>query len=514
MVKHCRRGGDADEQLALRIQDAEDQIGAGIVSVSGKPPVKRSNWFKLKNRDQNKPFRDRKKIRPPRTTNLRTAIAFDKNNQKAPGTLSKYRNGYVNAFKVKAARERLLQLGFKAPGSYKWNQQGGVMFSLPRDIPAAFTDEEAGWVCRECYLSKAPKLTKCMMEGVRAMLSFAFQLQTGKHSTPKFKANYPSVKDQFGCQTDYAPPTKSLLAEFSAEPEGLRSAYTTEFKPECGIPFPEWCVSGNINWDWSVIGCRGGPKGGLNRIKKSRTHQLVPSQGVMTTDFYGGRPKLPGINRQRGWKGVRICMCKGGKHKPPPKEWRDSLDADFNPVDPDWCTVCPLNMFSCVQDLLRADDKGRSYPGWLRKQGRFGDRDIGRTRLVECAQQWMDVQGGNPDGLKFSSNSGRKSCGKWCAELRIKYSDSFQLHGDLWSTWQKYYQRNLCREPGFQDREQSSNLDELTTALWKLARYFGRGREARGDPVNFDTNQIGLLLAANLRAMGQGAQVAAILDRH
>ena len=499
MVRHCRPGGGDDEKSYAPVK---------------RPASKSfSNFYDKTNRPQNKPLRDRKKLRPPRTTNLRTAIAFDKNALKAPSTLAKYRTGYVNAFKVRAARERLLQLGFKRPNTYPWNQQGGVMFSLPRDIPVGFTDEEAGWVCRECYLSTSPRLTKSQMQSIRSMLSFAFQLQTGEHSTPKYKANYKSVKDQFGCQTDYAPPTKSLVAKFSAEPEGLKTAYTTDFTPACGVQFPEWCVGGTVNWDWDVVGCRAGPGGGLTRIKKSRTHQFIPSQGVMSTDFFGGRPKLPGINRHRAWKVYRVCLCPGGKHKCPPEDWMDTLDANYNPVDPDWCTVCPLNMFSCVQDMLPASEKGRSYPAWLPKQGRFSNRDLGKNRLIASAQQWMNIQGGNPDDLEFCSNSGRKSCGKWCSQLQIKYSDSFQIHGDLWSTWQRYYQRNLRREPGFQERAQSCNLDEATVALWKLARFFGRGREARDDPVEFDTNQIGRLLAANLRAMGQGATVAAILDQ-
>ena len=89
------------------------------------------------------------------------------------------------------------------------------MFSLPKDIPKAFDDEQAGWIARECYLSG--KLTKSNMEAVRAMLSYAYQLQTGKHSTQKTKANYPSVTDQFGCQTTdgYAPNKRSTIAKFS-----------------------------------------------------------------------------------------------------------------------------------------------------------------------------------------------------------------------------------------------------------------------------------------------------------
>ena len=490
------------------------------------PKRRRTNGFDGTNRPQNLPLRDRKKIRAPRTkTDLRTAIAFDKNKQRAPATLAKYRTGYVKAWEVPEAAARLLKHGFKPPNTYKWNQQGGVMFSLPRDIPKSFTDEEAGWVCRECYQSKNPHLTKSMMESVRAMLSYAFQLQTGRRSTPKFKANYESVKDQFGCQTSYAKATKSLRAKYSVEPEGLKTAWTTEFDPSNEeMRFPEWCVAGEISWDWSVTGCRGGPSGGLKRLKISREHTFIPSQGVMLTKFIGGRPKVPGFNKTRKWSGIRICLCEGGKHQPPPKDWTDHLDANCNPCYPKdeekdngethipWTTTCPLNMFTCIQDLLPPEEKGRTYPAWLRKQKRYSDRDLGKARLIPEAQKWFDLQGGNPDNLKFCSNSGRKSTGKWCGELCIPYRESFPLHGDLWSTWSGFYQQTLVKEPGYQEREQPRDLDECCRALWKLARWMGRGRAKRDDPSDFNNNQIGRMLVATLRSLGQSDMVAQILD--
>ena len=488
---------------------------------------RRTNGFDGTNRPQNKPLRARKKLRKPRTTSLRVACAFDKNNLREPSTLAKYRAGYVLIFKVKAARERMLSLGFKPPGTYKWNQQGGVMFSMPYDIPAAFDDEQAGWICRESYGSdERPNFSKSQMEEVRATLSYAYQLKTGKVSTPKFKANFESVKDQYGCQTIYRPPSKSLRAKYSVEPDGLKTAYTTEWSPTCGIPFPAWNVGGTIGWDWNVVGCRGGKKGGLMRLQKSRTHEFVPSQGVMTTEFVGGRPKVPGFNKCRKWKAVRTCLCPDGKHVGPPADWLDHLDDNCNPCYPGvgdddektpaspipWCTTCPLNMFKCIQDMLPEDDKDRLYPRWLPSQRRYGDKDLGRGSIIPAARRWFDAQGANPDGLVFCSNSGRKSTGKWCAELSIPYSWSFQLVGDLWSTWSKYYQTNLVHEPGFQEREQATSFEDMTRALRKLARWFGRGRTTREDPVDISHNKLARLMMLQLRAQGLGAEVNRILD--
>ena len=233
----------------------------------------------------------------------------------------------------------------------------------------------------------------------------------------------------------------------------------------------------------------------------------------MITDFVGGRPKVVGLNALREWKNIRICLCPGGKHVPPPRDWIWNVDEEHNPLEPTWCTVCPLNMWQCVQDLLPDGDKGRSYPKWLPKQQRYSDRDYGWERLIPVAQEWIDEQGGNPDDLTFCPNSGRKSLGKWCAELQVKYSDSHQIHGDLWSTWQRHYQRTLPREPAFTDREQSQNMDELTAAHRKFARYLGRGREARGDPTGFSPDQLGKLMCATLREMGKGDLLSRILDR-
>ncbi len=470
-----------------------------------------SDGFDTTNRPQNRPLRDRKKIRRPRSTNLREQIQFDKNNLAEPSLLAKRRNGYTNIFKVPKAKQLMLELGFKAPGQYRWNQQGNTMPALPSHIPKSFNDDAAGWVARHCYMSR--KLTKSNMEAVRLTLSFFYQLQTGKKNTQKVKANYPSVYDQFGCHTEegYAEQKRHLVADHSVEPEGMKTAWNKEWTPESSTPYPEWCVQGLISWDWSVDGCRGGPKGGLLRLQKSREHKVMASAGVMMTKMKGGRPKIPGVNKRREWWNNRICLCEDGKHVPPPEDWTENLDENKNPLEVTWCTLCPLNMFQSVQDLLPEGQKGRMYPKWSVYQKAFGKCNFGKGKLVPQAQAWYDEQGGNPDNLKFGSNSGRKACGKWCAELHVKYSHSFQLTGDLWSTWVKYYQFNLDPEPEFGTREQSKNVDIATRALWIFARWIGRGRLNREDPVKFNMDQIGRMLALNLRANGMGAEVAQIL---
>ena len=129
-------------------------------------------------------------------------------------------------------------------------------------------------------------------------------------------------------------------------------------------------------------------------------------------------------------------------------------------------------------------------------------------------QAWLDAQGANPDGVRFCSNSGRKTLGKWCDEFNVPYEESLEIHGDHWDTWKKNYQPRLRREPELNRRTQSPDPDVCLKALNRFARGIGRGSQQREDPLVFSNNQLGQLLAASLRANGQGQLVAQILDGH
>jgi hypothetical protein len=159
------------------------------------------------------------------------------------------------------------------------------------------------------------------------------------------------------------------------------------------------------------------------------------------------------------------------------------------------------------------DDDLRTYPKWLPAQKRYSGHNIGPDFFIPMARKWLDLQGANPDKLLFDSNSGRKALGKWCDEFGIKYHESFEIHGDLWRTWKRHYQHGLQKDPCFERRTQSLDPSECCAALRKFARAIGRGRTVREDPKQFDMDQIGKLLCANLRAMGKGAEVASILDK-
>ena len=450
----------------------------------------------------NRAFRDREECKEPRRASFKTCVAFDKNNLKSTETLRKYRGGYRHAWRVPAARSLLLKCGFKRPGTYNPNnQQGGVMFALPREVPGKtrFTSDDAGMVLRHVFKAGST-LSQC--ESVRKMLSAAFQLQTGDDG------NFKGCKQQWDCQKPelYGEPTQKVLAEVSIEPEGQKTCFTTEWSPETGMSYYEWSPVLLVVHDWTILGARS--QACLSKIKRSVEHTFVPSEGWMRTKMVGGRAKLEKKKGIRPWSAYRVCFCPNGKHQGLPANWRDIIDTKQKPT---WCTTCPLTAFQVVREML-PDDDHRTYPTWLPAQHRYAKTNIGKEKIFVLAQRWVNLQGGNPDGLVFDTNSGRKALGKWCDEFDVKYSLSFEIHGDLWCTWRKYYQNGLKKEPAFARRTQSPLPELCCAALRRFARAIGRGRTVREDPKEFTMQQLVKLMALNLRTLGKGSEVAEILD--
>ena len=131
-------------------------------------------------------LKNRALVQKPRRAKLETVLAFDLNLQKKDSTLRKYRNGYYFAHSLPKARAVLLKAGFKGPDNYyRKNQHGGRMFGYPREVPKKerFGEEEAGWVLRHCLEAGA---TQSQADGVKKMLSYAYQLQTGIHRPRRF----------------------------------------------------------------------------------------------------------------------------------------------------------------------------------------------------------------------------------------------------------------------------------------------------------------------------------------
>ena len=69
--------------------------------------------FSYANRPQNLPLAERAKRRKTRCKDLKSQIAFRKNDQRGKDAMGKYRKGYKLMMKNPQVRKRLLSLGFR-----------------------------------------------------------------------------------------------------------------------------------------------------------------------------------------------------------------------------------------------------------------------------------------------------------------------------------------------------------------------------------------------------------------
>ena len=458
-------------------------------------------------RKKGRSFRDRPCVRAPRNARLNTLLAFDANMIKSTETLRKYRTGFNYAWRNPKAQQVMLKAGFKAPGLYReTNQHAGRMFALPREVPCAnrFGEEEAGFVMRYCLYGGG---TRSQCENVSKLLSYIHQLQTGEA-----KGNFKKVRqcwDHFD-EDRFAEPTQRVRAIHIIRPEYLKKAMLKEWTQETCVPYKLWCLGFLIVYDWCINGCR--PKVDLGRVKSSKDTQIFPAQGFMFSEMDGGRAKIEGIKGTRAWKTCRLCHHPEEKHQPLPPNWRDILEAGQNPT---WCTTCPLTCYEVIRRYLDDDEDPRIYPS-VTKHGDFvgGDKgyiSMGSKTMFPFARQWLNIQGGNPDGIEFDSNMGRKCLGRLCDVTNMPYPESFEITGDLFKNW-RHYQEACLNDRNFIRRTQSPDMDLCLKGLRRIARWFGRGPTVSQDPDEFNLTQVGQLLALRLRLSGHGAEVNKILS--
>jgi len=456
---------------------------------------KRKKW--------NRALRDHPSVKKPRRATLNTLISFDANNIKSTETLRKYRTA-LNFIWKKApkARAHMLGCGFKAPGKYvATNQHMGKCFALPREIPppSKFSDEDAGWIMRHCY-EAGGTLSQC--ESVSKLLSHAYQLRTGEQGNFAFVARQRLVQKGLD---GYGAPTQVVRAIRIIEPPNLQVVLTTEWTHETGMPYLKWNLAYFLVHDWCLLGMRS--QVDLGKLKKSRSHFLLASEGWMFTQLHGGRAKIEGCKGPRPWKVYRLCLCPGGKHQNLPEDWADHA---FGETPPTWCTTCPLTCYQVIRACLAPDDQ-RLFPRYVSPGYGDGEYSIGRDPLFKLTREFIDIQGGNPDSVIYDKNMGRKALGKLCDVVGIPYPQSFEITGDLHKNW-KQYQDCCVNDRGFTRRTQSPDADTCLKALRKIARWLGRGREEREDPDKISNSQLGKLIAFKLRRDGYGAFVNQVLD--
>jgi len=440
-------------------------------------------------------------VQKPRRAKLKTVLAYQANAQKADGTLRKYRTGYFFAHSIKKAGEVLLKAGFKGPGNYyPKNQHLGRMFALPREVPKQnkFGEEEAGWVLQHCLQAHA---TKSQADGVKKMLSYAWQLQRGK------KGNFPMVQevwDQWD-PDEFGEPTQTTKAnpEFVIKPENLKVAMTSEWTQRLGMLLPHWSSGYLLVYHWCLNGARS--KEDLCKRIKNGVTKMFPSEGAMYTTFRGGRAKMEGWGF-RAWKAWAVCMCPGGKHAGPPPDWWNRI---IEGQEPEWCTTCPLSAYKVLQDSMEPDDP-RIFPCHT-KMGFTKATSMGPDTMFPFLQKWLTLQGGNPDNVVYHTNMGRKALGRLCDAVKIPYPKSFQSHGDKFQNW-KCYQKAPVNDLNFTEREQSTEIPVVTASLRMIARWFGRGPTVREDPADPSLRQVMQMVAALGRERGMGTAMNRIMD--
>ena len=440
----------------------------------------------------------------PRRAGHNTRVAWNRNQNKAHETLGKYRTGYRKAWDQPSVRKYMKTCGFKEPGTYNpLNQHGGEIFALPRELKV--TNTQAGKIMQKCMQCK--NLSIGNLKDIKKMLSYTYQLlEKDEGNWPEVGWVWKSLRPETHKRPDMRRKIKPTMVP---GPEVLKKCFTTEYQSDCGMEFFKWNVGCLLTHDLAVFGLR--QIEDINKIRDSKKHTFAPKSGWMSTELKGGRSKLEKHKGPREWKLYRVCLCPGGSHKRPPPNFKKFLDYRGNPVKEEplpWCTTCPLNAWECIQSHLPRDDV-RTYPNWNASGSYHRTQQVGEESRQEFFQRWIDCQKANPDELKFDSNCGRKSLAKWCKEFDVPYELSFEIHGDHYSTWKRYYQHRL-KSSDMDRRTQSPDPDDCCEALREFARGIGRGKEKE---ETLSDRQRSEMLKRIMMALGQGQEMEKILGK-
>ena len=376
-----------------------------------------------------------------------------------------YRAGYNTMWKY--AGPYMKRKGFKRPGEFREdNQHGGKLWASRKECQ--MTDKSAGEIIEKVYESK--KVTIAQLMQVRHSLSYAYYLKTGTGGD-----NWPEVKAQWRSFRLASLPltSRGLTPVRIPTPDNLRAAFNMKWRLDCGMSLAKFMVGTQATWDFHVFGMR--PNVDLDKVKKSRDHEIVANEGYGRTKMVNGRSKLHLSKRgTRQWWIYRACTCKDGKHKSPTSR-QMRVDKKGNPSKtPKWNTCCPVNAMEFISHHQRGET-WRPYPKW-NKAGHYGQQNVGDVPAL--ANEWLNTQGqfADPEESSFDRNSGRKSLARWLAHLRIPYRESVNIHGDLEDVWRHSYQDKLSKS-NYRVREQATDPDTATKALRLLAKWLNEGGE-------------------------------------
>ena len=400
-----------------------------------------------------------------------------------------YRQGYRLMWK--ACPKYLRSFGLGKPGSFDAdNQHGGVMPALPHEMKL-ITDARVRRITSRCAYSG--KMTIAELKVVRKTFSFVYQTQ-GKGSS---KDNFPCMRstwddlDADALKATFRPlkPTKMPSADV------LKRAFTKPWSPDCGVPLLIWSRNLLAAYDTFLNGHR--PNVDTGKVKHDsetdqeaqHRHLFDLAEGWQSTSMHGGRAKLTGLRKGRPWRSYKVCHCPGDRHTPLPVDkdgtcilYYSRKDGNVNDMttgelltQPTWTTECPVAAAELVLgSQYNLDPKKRGlFKLWNKKNCQFGVRNVGN--VANLALQFLKDQADEKlDETEYDRHGGRKVLGRICDALQIPYHESFQVHGDLPSTWSDKYQFNMAPTE-YTKREQADNAIACIACGRRVAQWLGRG---------------------------------------
>ena len=367
-------------------------------------------------------------------------------------TLRSVRAGWALAWRYAGGylKRKRIPLTFR-----KGNLHNGVLFANRKECK--MTNTMAGEILERVYNSR--KVTLPQLKQVRHTLSYSYYLMTGT-----VKANWPEVKAQWDSfnLAELPESLKPLMAKRIPVPENLKEAWTKGWTPNGTWTLADFIVAALGAWDYFIFGLR--PQCDINKVKTSTDHVININERYGYTSMVGGRSKLQGNRRgTRAWKVYRVCCCRNWKHTPVPADFR--LDKKGNPTVPvTWNTVCPLAQMEFMDQQQGVLGWG-AYKKWRKSTGEFGLANHGDVPAL--ANRWLQFQ---TNQGPFDPNCGRKCLSRWLECLKIPYSESHQVHGDLQCVWRGSYQDSLPKST-YEIREQSGDVDIACKALRTFASW-------------------------------------------
>ena len=362
-----------------------------------------------------------------------------------------------------AAPRAMTDAHIKPMGHYDLlNHNGGRIWGWPNECN--MTDTKAKSILLKCIQSG--KLTMNELKCVRKSLSYAYELVHKESGL-----NWPCIPRVWkSIDMDLLhEPKKPLMPQVIPTPKQLKRAFTKQWTPDHSMSLVKNSCGTVAAFDSLILGGRNGKTGDIMRIKKSRTHGFDLKRGFMWTEMEGGRCKLP-PGEFREWKAYRVCLCPGGKHVSPPRDFYKTIDRQGNPQGPvTWHTCCPI---ACIQFKWQWKAARNRVYAKCSKTGRCGKQQD--DDIMRLAIDWMVAQGQCPENERYCHNSGRKATGAWMSKLQIPYEEGHQIHQDHPDTWRRKYQPDLPRTD-YETRTQSEDPKICCAALRTLSNWFGVG---------------------------------------